>query len=144
MDIVEINGDWIGYYTFDNGYSEENKQQKVPFRLTIKRGINEFVGRIYEEVDFGGIDDEIVIKGHQNGNEIEFTKYYTLEHLIDENNDLISLESENPTTVYYKGYFDDSDNKFKGDWEITGLREDEDGIFHADNQTGQWTIWREG
>jgi len=81
MDIVEINGDWIGYYTFDKGYTDEDKKEKIPFRLTIKRGINEFVGQIDEEVDFGGINDEIVIKGRQNGDEIEFIKYYTLEHL---------------------------------------------------------------
>ena len=143
MDIVEINGDWIGYYTFDNGYTDEDKKEKIPFRLTIKRGISEFVGQVFEEVDFGGIDDETIIKGHQNGDQIEFTKYYTREHFIGENDQLVSIESDNPTTVYYKGHFDKNDNKFKGDWEIPGLREDEDGVFHADNQTGHWIIWRE-
>lgn len=143
MDIVEIKGDWIGYYTFDKGYDDWDKQQKVPFRLTIERGINEFVGRIFEEPEHGGIDDQIVIKGHQNGDEIEFAKYYTLEHYIDENNELVSVESDNPTIVYYKGTFHNNDKKFKGEWEITGLREDEDGVFHSDNQTGHWFIWRE-
>ncbi len=142
-DIVEIKGDWIGFYTFDKGYSDTDRQTKVPFRLTIERGINEFVGRIYEEADYRGIDDEIIIKGHQNGDEIEFTKFYTLEHFIDENDNLVSIESENPTIVYYKGTFNNNDKKIKGQWEITGLREDEDGIFHEDNQTGFWEIWRE-
>ena len=91
MDIVEINGDWIGYYTFDNGYTDEDKKEKIPFRLTIKRGINEFVGQVFEETEFGGIDDDIIIKGYQNGDEIEFTKFYTLEHSIDENDNLVSI-----------------------------------------------------
>lgn len=117
-------------------------QLKVPFRLTIERGINEFVGRAYEEQDYGGIDDEIVIEGRQNGSEIEFTKYYTLEHFRDENDDLVSVESDNPTIVYYKGKYHNEDKKFKGQWEITGLREDEEGVFHEDNQTGFWEIWR--
>ena len=90
MDIIEIKGDWIGFYSYDKGYNESDRELKVPFRLTIERGINEFVGRIYEETDFGGIDDKIVIRGHQNGYEIEFTKYYTLEHFVDENNDFVS------------------------------------------------------
>src|SRR5215831_149155 len=98
-DIVEIGGDWIGFYTYDT----DRSQTRVPFRMTIRRGINQFVGRIVEEEALGGIDDEIIIKGHQNGDEIEFTKYYTLEHYTDENNELVSLESDNPTIVYYKG-----------------------------------------
>ena len=143
LDIVEIRGDWIGFYTYDEGYSDSDRKLKVPFRLTIERGINEFVGRIYEEGDYGGIEDEIVIKGHQNGDEIEFTKYYTLEHFIDESNEVVSIESENPTIVYYTGRFDNEENKFKGQWEIPGLREDEDGVFQEENQAGSWEIWRE-
>lgn len=144
IDIVEIKGDWIGYYTYDIGYADADKQQKVPFHMTMERGINEFVGRIFEEVSYGGIEDEIIIKGQQNGDEIEFTKYYTREHFVDENNELNSIESEDPTIVYYKGKFDKLDNRFKGEWEITGLREDEDGVFHADNKSGHWLLWREG
>lgn len=143
MEIVEINGNWIGYYTFEDGYDDWDKQQKIPFKLTIERGIYEFVGRIFEEPKFGGIDDEIVIKGRQNGEEIEFTKYYTLEHYIDDNNELVSIESDNPTIVHYKGKFDDLDQKFKGEWEIPMLQEDEDGLLHTDNSSGHWVIWRE-
>jgi len=141
--MIEIKGDWIGCYTYNKGYSDLDKEERVPFRLTIDRGVYEFVGRIVEEVNYGGIDDEVVIKGRQNGDEIEFTKYYTLEHFVDENNDLVSIESDNPTIVYYKGKFDNDKKQFKGEWEIPGLREDEDGVFHADNQTGHWSIWRE-
>ena len=143
IDIVEINGDWIGFYTYDKGYGISDRRLKVPFRMTIERGIHAFVGRIYEESDYGGIEDEILIKGRQNGDEIEFTKHYTLEHFMDDNDGLISVESDNPTVVYYKGKFDEGENKFKGQWEIPGLREDENGIFHEDNQTGFWEIWRE-
>ena len=143
IDIVEIKGDWIGFYTYDKGYNISGRQLKVPFRLTIERGINEFVGRIYEEADYGGIDDEIVIRGRQNGDEIEFTKHYTLEHFVNEHDDLVSVESDNPTTVYYKGKFDNSDKKFKGQWEISGLREDDNRVFHEDNQSGFWEICRE-
>lgn len=141
--MVELKGDWIGYYTYNKGYSESQRQQRIPFRLTIERGINEFIGRIFEEVEFGGIDDEILIKVRQNGDEIEFTKYYSSEHFFDENGEPASQESDNSNTVYYNGKFDNLDKRFKGDWQIPGLREDEAGVFHADNFTGHWLIWRE-
>ena len=141
--MVEINGDWIGYYTFDVGYSDWYKQKKIPFRATIKRGINEFVGQMTEETGFGGVDDFIVIKGLQNGDDIEFTKYYPKEHILDEHNQLQSIESENPTMVYFKGTFHERENRFQGEWEIPGLREDENGIFQAENNTGHWVMWRE-
>ncbi len=91
----------------------------------------------------GGIEDPIVIKGRQNGDEIEFTKYYALAPFSDENNNLVSVASDNPTIVYYKGKFDGDDKQFKGEWEIPLLREGEDGVFYADNQTGHWVMWRE-
>ena len=141
--MIEINGDWIGYYTFHEMYGDWGKDRQVPFRMIVKKGINEFVGTIIEEVDYGGIDDEILIKGRQNGDEIEFTKHYKKEHYLDENSDVVSVESENPTIVYYRGQFDYSKNQFVGEWEIPLLQEDEDGVFHTDNASGQWFIWRE-
>jgi hypothetical protein len=141
--MLEITGDWLGYYTYGDGYEAWQRQQQVPFRMTIQRGISEFVGRIFEEAEYGGIDDEIVIKGRQNGDDIEFTKYYSREHFSDDQGNLVSFESDSPTIVYYKGTFDSVEQKFSGTWEITGLREDDDGIFHEDNLSGTWSLWRE-
>jgi hypothetical protein len=141
--MIEVNGDWIGYYTFDKGYSEWLKTQAVPFRITIQLGIHEFVGRVFEEPAYGGIDDEIVIRGRQHGNEIEFTKQYSLEHYLDRNDQLVSVKSNNPTIVYYKGYYNEASDTIKGQWEIPRLEEDDEGIFHARNATGHWEIWRE-
>ena len=140
--MIEIKGDWIGYYTFGEKYGDWGKNRQVPFRVHIEKGINEFVGRIFEDADYGGIDDEVTIKGRQNGDEIEFEKHYTKQHFLDENFKLVSLESEIPTIVYYKGKFDFNDNQLRGEWEIPLLQEDEDGVLHADNATGQWVIWR--
>ncbi|MFZ6010032.1 MAG: hypothetical protein ACOYXT_06750 [Bacteroidota bacterium] len=141
--MIEIKGNWIGYYTFDERYGDWGKDRRVPFRMAISRGINQFVGRVFEDTDYGGIDDEITIKGRQNGDEIEFEKHYTKEHFLGENSEQVAIDSENPTIVYYKGKFDFDDNQFKGLWEIPLLREDDDGVFHADNDVGEWFLWRE-
>jgi hypothetical protein len=63
-DMIHIDGDWIGFYTYDKGYSQLTKLDTIPFRATIKREFENFVGRIIEEEDFGGIEDEILIKGN--------------------------------------------------------------------------------
>ena len=141
--MIEIEGDWIGYYTYGKQYGDWGKDRRVPFRMKLERGINEFVGRVFEEEDYGGIDDEIGIRGQLLGDEIEFTKFYTKDHYLDENGQPESEENDNPTRVYYKGKFDFTDNQFKGEWEIAVLQEDDDGVFHADNTSGQWFIWRE-
>src|SRR5690349_9039891 len=100
--MIDIDGHWIGFYTYATGYSDLMKVESVPFRVTVKKGWDNFVGRIIEEEEYGGIDDEILIKGQLNGDRIEFTKYYTQEHIVDENNESFSFDSDNPTVVHYE------------------------------------------
>jgi hypothetical protein len=143
MAMIDIDGHWIGFYTYDKGYSQLTKFESVPFSVTIKKEFDNFVGRVIEEEEFGGIEDEIIIKGKLTGVKIEFTKYYTLEHLVDDNNESESFESDNPTTVYYEGEYIERESKFKGSWTIANLTEDETGLMTADNDTGFWEMWKE-
>jgi hypothetical protein len=53
--MTDINGEWLGYYTFDEDYGDWGKERRVPFRLVVGKAINDFVGRIFEEVDYGGM-----------------------------------------------------------------------------------------
>lgn len=138
--MIDINGYWIGFYTYDKGYSEFMKLQSVPFRVTIKKGWDHFVGRMIEEEDYGGIDDEILIKGRLNGDKIEFTKYYTQEHVVFENDEYFSFDSDHPTVVHYEGTYDSNESKFKGRWEIGRLKETDD-VLVEDNNTGTWEMW---
>jgi len=104
--MIDLNGYWIGYYTYGSGYSEWDKLRVVPFNVTIRVGIYQFIGRLTEEVNYGGIDDEIAILGRLQADEIEFTKYYSRRHVLSENNKIITLESNNSNIVYYKGKYD--------------------------------------
>ncbi|HMV08410.1 MAG TPA: hypothetical protein PKL56_05910 [Cyclobacteriaceae bacterium] len=140
--MIDINGHWIGFYNYDKGYSDLMKSESVPFRVTIKKEWDNFVGRLTEEEDYGGIDDEILIKGQLNGDKIEFTKYYTQEHVVYENNESFSFDSDNPTVVHHEGVYDSKNSKFKGRWEIRQLKEIEDGVLAADNNSGLWEMWR--
>lgn len=140
--MVDINGHWIGFYTYDKGYSDLTKLDTIPFRATIKKEFENFVGQIIEEEDFGGIEDEILIKGKLTGRKIEFTKYYTLEHVVYEDNQSESFESDNPTIVHYEGEYFDNELKFKGRWEIGQLKEDDLGTMNEDNNSGLWEMWR--
>ncbi len=140
--MIEMSGHWIGFYTYGHKYPELYKFITVPFNAWLEKGFKKFVGKISEEVEFGGIDDEAVIRGEINGDEIEFTKYYTQEHIGDYDGGTQSFESENPTIVYYKGKYFYEEAKFKGDWMIPSLREEDDGVFHEDNSSGKWEMWR--
>jgi|JI8StandDraft_2_1071088.scaffolds.fasta_scaffold385678_1 hypothetical protein len=140
--MIDIGGHWIGFYTYDKGYSNQTKLDTIPFRATIKKEFENFVGQIIEEEDFGGIEDEILIKGKLTGRKIEFTKYYALEHVVYEDNQSESFESENPTIVHYEGEYIDNESKFKGRWEIGQLKEDDSGIMNEDNNSGLWEMWR--
>jgi len=143
MDMINIDGYWIGFYTYDKGYSQLTKFESVPFSVAIKKEFDNFVGRVVEEEEFGGIEDEIVIKGTLSGNKIEFTKYYTLEHIVDENNESDSFESDNPTIVHYEGEYVDAESKFKGRWAIGYLQEDDEGVMTEGSDTGFWEMWKE-
>ena len=141
--MIEINGDWIGFYTYGKGYTELNKLLTVPFNATIKKGIYLFVGRVTEELEYGGIDDEIVIRGQLSGTDIEFIKYYSREHVLDSGNETVSHNSAYPSVVHYKGTYHEGDEKFMGTWEIPELREDDEGVFHAENPSGYWEMRRD-
>ena len=93
--MIDISGEWIGYYTFDKSYGDWGKDRQVPFKLVIKKGFQNFVGTLFEEVEYGGIDDKILIKGRLSDDEIEFTKYYAKEHYLDEDSEIISIASNN-------------------------------------------------
>jgi len=140
--MIDIEGHWIGFYNYDKGYSQLMKLHSVPFRVTIKKEWHNFVGRLIEEEEYGGIDDEIIIKGQLSGDKIEFTKYYTQEHVVYENNESFSLDSANPTVVHYEGVYDKTDSKFKGRWEIGQLKEIENEVLVEDNNSGHWEMWR--
>lgn len=118
------------------------KLESVPFNVTIKKGFNTFIGRITEEVEFGGIDDEILIMGKLTGYEIEFTKYYKLEHTVDDSNNYYAEPSDNPTTVYYKGVYNPDLKKFTGQWEIPQLREAAPDVMNVENTSGYWEMWQ--
>jgi hypothetical protein len=140
--MIDINGHWIGFYKYDKGYSELTKLESVPFRVIIQKQWDNFVGRVTEEEEYGGIDDEIIIKGQLNGDKIEFTKYYTQEHVVFENNETFSFDSDNPTMVHYEGIYDTNESKFKGHWTIGQLKETEGEVLIEDNNTGTWEMWR--
>lgn len=140
--MIDINGHWIGFYNYDKGYPDLTKLESVPFQVTIKKEWDNFVGRLVEEEEYGGIDDEILIKGQLNGDKIEFIKYYTQEHVVYENNESFSFDSDNPTIVHYEGVYDINELKFKGRWTIGQLKEAEDDLLIEDNNTGTWEMWR--
>ena len=141
--MIDINGSWTGFYSYGEGYSQLTQLVSVPFSVSIKKEFEWFVGRVIEDVESGGIEDEILIKGQLRGRKIEFTKYYTLEHLVDKDDNSASFQSVNPTIVHYEGEFSEEESKFKGVWEIGYLEEDDLGTMQESNTSGFWEMWKD-
>jgi hypothetical protein len=142
MTTLNIEGHWIGFYTYGKEYSTEDQQTSVPFNAEFKNTLTGFVGKMSEEVDYGGIDDEIYIEGRININSISFTKFYTKKHYVNEQGEAISEESDDPNIVYYDGVFDSQTKKIVGTWAIYLVGQDDDGKEVEFEDTGGWEMWR--
>ncbi len=140
--MIDINGEWIGFYNYVEGYSVTNQLQSVPFIMIIDKGIDEFIGKIIEDVANGGIDDEIIVRGKFNNDVIDFIKFYKNAHYMDENNVQESFVSDTCPEVYYSGQFCHSENKFKGEWKIQDYIFDEEGILQDNIFSGFWEMWK--
>ena len=67
--MIDIEGTWYGNYSFAKGY-DDLLRDLVLFELKIMKGFQSFIGSMTEDVESGGIDDEILIEGVSNGQRI--------------------------------------------------------------------------
>lgn len=90
----------------------------------------------------GGLDDDLImVRGHWNENEIYFTKFYRKEHITLTNFEILSIESDNPHVVNYKGRYDYEARKYKGTWMIPALEMDDQGVLQdIEGGTGAWEM----
>jgi hypothetical protein len=143
MSPIDIEGRWIGFYTYGKEYSTEEQLTSVPFTVEFKNTLIGFVGKMSEEVDYGGLDDQIYIEGQMNTDTISFTKFYTKKHYVNEKGETVSEESDDPNIVYYDGAYDSQVKKFIGTWTICLVSQDEDGKDIEYEDTGGWEMWRQ-
>jgi hypothetical protein len=144
MPTLDIEGRWIGFYTYGKEYSLEEQLTSVPFTVEFKNTLVGFVGKMTEEVGYGGLDDEIYVEGQMDMNSISFTKFYTKKHYVNENGETVSEESDDPNIVYYDGAYDSQLKKFIGEWTICLVSQDENGNdIEYEEDTGGWEMWKQ-
>lgn len=130
---INLNGNWIGFYQYDNGYPESLRNRKTLFEAILGQGSTEFIGKVREQNE-GGEMEEIRVKGTLIDNRIIFTKHITKSYLLNESGELNPVPIEKDTTLYYRGLYHTAEGKFKGNWENP-----EGGIY---NPGGTWEMWR--
>jgi hypothetical protein len=140
--MIDVEGRWIGAYTYGSGYSVESQQTSVPFEAEFKNTLMGFVGKIFEEVEYGGLDDDIYVEGQLDLDKISFTKFYSKAHYFNEQDETISEESDDPNIVYYDGNYNYASKKFEGKWKICMVGQNENGQDVESTFTGGWEMWR--
>lgn len=140
--MMDIEGRWIGTYSFGSEYPADMRHVAVPFEAEFKNTLMGFVGKIFEVVEAGGLDDEIYVEGQLDKNKISFNKFYTRSHHMDDNGETISEESDDPNIVQYEGEFNSGANKFEGKWTIFLVAQNDDGQDEEFENTGTWEMWR--
>jgi hypothetical protein len=141
--MVNIEGRWIGTYSYGQEYPAHTQHIEVPFEAEFKNTLMGFVGKIFEDVETGGIDDEIYVEGEIDRNKISFNKFYTKKHHMNDSGETVTEEDDDDANiVQYEGEFNSSTNKFEGKWTIFLVSQDEDGQDVEFENTGTWEMWR--
>ena len=141
--MINLEGDWIGFYEYGEGYSEANKLVKVPFVMTVENAVDEFIGKIKEDKTSEGVEDLILVRGKLDNDLINFVKFYTKAHYIHEDNMIDSLDSDTLSKVYYTGQFIFDEKKFIGEWYIQDYFVDDSGVLHDKYLKGSWEMQKQ-
>jgi len=113
----DLSGEWSGYYGYGEQYPDSMRDTVVHFVARITSVANgEFEGSITE--DENGIPETSRIAGRVRGNRIEFKKTYARTYAVD-NDGKTNVAADVPQDIFYKGFYDESENKVKGQWQIT-------------------------
>ncbi len=131
---IILNGNWIGFYEYGNGYPESFKGRRILFEAAIGQGPTDFLGKIKEKNEIGETDD-VRVKGTIIDDRIIFTKHHTKVYSIDENGKINPIVQGKDVILYYRGVFYSEEDRFKGEWEDQELG-------GTNNPGGIWEMWR--
>ena len=82
-----------------------------------------FTGAVWEE-EFSGITGKkLTVKGYIDEDHISFVKQYPCLYEYDENGKVLIDDSQPGHDVLYDGYWDKSEGKWNGEWEVEGETE---------------------
>ncbi len=112
-------GTWNGYYQFDNQQIQKIKGfDKTNFKIVIEKfdGCN-FEGKVFDDIETGGMSGEGEISGTYKNTTISFTKQMPIQTLIDLKTGEKYQTDKKHAPLFYKGTKINSD-QFVGEWKF--------------------------
>ena len=118
-ELIIMNGQWAGFFTYGAGYPETVQGCSTGFRLFLEdTGNCRFAGTAIDLEGTGSLFEQSVVTGFTEGRFISFTKTYRDTHYFNEDGSLNESVEEKNAIVQYEGEYNASSNCFNGTWEI--------------------------
>ena len=146
MAKIEIQGKWIGNYSYGHGYPEEIRKKIFPFLLEIWSDGDIIRGTSTDDITKEFFNQPAKIEGTFENDEIAFLLTYPCLVLLDKENKIF-IEKDKPslgilyTGILKKGFIL-SGLSFKGEWDISKSFIDENKIARYSTYMGYWEMKR--
>ena len=117
---MKMQGNWIGFYEYGEGYSLPHFGERVKFRFSLEDTENGFEGKCIEDDSEISIKEISEVSGFIEDGMISFVNTYSNRYEIDEEN----IQPRNKIiegkeySVNYSGLYDERFDCFYGVWEI--------------------------
>lgn len=134
----KLNGKWLGSYTIDPEFGQDDKV--FNFELTLHVDDDDVSGEIKDISESEQSPGIAKVTGFVDDNEISFIKQYPALFLRNDHDEIIIDKSKEHPEIHYHGHI--SDNSMEGNWDMEAGVLFKVGEFHSQLISGKWKIER--
>ncbi|WP_298346695.1 hypothetical protein [uncultured Algibacter sp.] len=123
MKTIHQKQNWIGFFTYLEGYDTIEQYKKVEFAMEITLTENSFVGISTDSESKNAFERPASVKGFIEDGKMSFVMKYPCYYFKDQNGKIILDHSAEHPDIHYLGFLDDEKDKVSGNWEMTVYEE---------------------
>jgi hypothetical protein len=136
----QINGEWIGYYSYGEMYPPHLQSMKCGFAMKLNLNGNSLNGTCEDDDMKGKLDTPANINGNVDSHQLKFKKQYPFAFSIDQNGTVHKNPNQTPPFIEYEGKFDPSSNSCDGIWKITAMEDNGRNSMVEKVYSGPWSM----
>ncbi len=139
----KFGGIWHGFYMYDNPTDGPTDYQ-VPFTATLVQDKDgKLTGTAQDDADEGGVEEPAVVVGQITNDAIGFEKRMPVLR-VDYDDGTQVTDADSGYTVFYKGSYNYTKNKFFGTWSIPAETiQSGNELIEVEETTGTWEMERQ-
>ena len=118
MQIVNHQQTWKGFFAYLEGFEAIDEYTTVEFTMEVTFNGNSFTGTATDTESENVFKEPALVKGFIEDDKISFVKNYPCYYYKDENGKIALDESLSHPNIEYLGFYDESEKKFLGTWEM--------------------------